>query len=233
MKTRLFPALLAVVSLSIACSSARAERLEAETVEIGGNVMYDFDTAFGSRLDLGLMGGYYVAYGWLVGGEFQMQDDDYTSLYGLTATVERSFEIGSPDAPTPFIPYVGAGRDLEETGAVRITEEDRGMIRCAVAGQRTCSVTLTRRLVIHCDCDVFLHKGCCRHAVAVWLYADRRKIPESMMKKQAPETASELTSIILRDMPAEANVRLETTIVLPQKAGQELRIGLRTGEKKL
>ena len=109
MKTRLFPALLAVVSLSIACSSARAERLEAETVEIGGNVMYDFDTAFGSRLDLGLMGGYYVAYGWLVGGEFQMQDDDYTSLYGLTATVERSFEIGSPDAPTPFIPYVGAG----------------------------------------------------------------------------------------------------------------------------
>ena len=126
-----------------------------------------------------------------------------------------------------------AGRDLEETGAVKITEEDKGMIRCAVGGQGPHNVTLTRRLVIHCDCDVFLHKGCCRHAVAVWLYADRRKIPESMMKKQAPETAAELSQIILRDMPAEANVRLEVTLVLPQKSGQELRIGLRTGEKKL
>ena len=126
-----------------------------------------------------------------------------------------------------------AGRDLEETGAVKITEEDKGMIRCAVGGPGPHNVTLTRRLVIHCDCDVFLRKGCCRHAVAVWLYADRRKIPESMMKKQAPETAAELSGIILRDMPAEANVRLEVTLVLPQKAGQELRLGLRTGEKKL
>ena len=126
-----------------------------------------------------------------------------------------------------------AGRDLEETGAVKITEEDKGMIRCVVGGPGPHNVTLTRRLVIHCDCDVFLRKGCCRHAVAVWLYADRRKIPESMMKKQAPETAAELSGIILRDMPAEANVRLEVTLVLPQKAGQELRLGLRTGEKKL
>ncbi len=126
-----------------------------------------------------------------------------------------------------------AGRDLEEIGAVKIIEEDKGMIRCAVGGQGPHIVALTRRLVIHCDCDVFLHKGCCRHAVAVWLYADRRKIPESMMKKQAPETAAELSQIILRDMPAEANVRLEVTLVLPQKTGQELRIGLRTGEKKL
>ena len=126
-----------------------------------------------------------------------------------------------------------AGRDLEEQGSVKIAEEDRGMIRCTVAEQGTHSVTLTRRLVIHCDCDTFLHKGCCRHAVAVWLYTDRRKVPESMMKKQAPETAGELSELILREMPAEANVKLEVTLVLPQKAGQELRIGLRTGEKKL
>ena len=125
------------------------------------------------------------------------------------------------------------GRDLEEQGAVKIAEEDRGMIRCTVGGQGMHSVTLTRRLVIHCDCDTFLRKGCCRHAVAVWLYADRRKVPENMMKKQAPETAGELSELILREMPAEANVKLEVTLVLPQKAGQELRIGLRTGEKKL
>ena len=87
-----------------------------------------------------------------------------------------------------------AGRDLEEIGAVKTAEEDKGMIRYTVTDQGLHSVTLTRRLVIHCDCDVFLHKGCCRHAVAVWLYADRRKVPESMMKKQAPETAAELIS---------------------------------------
>ena len=126
-----------------------------------------------------------------------------------------------------------AGRDLEETGAVKIAEEDKGMIRFTASDPAIHTVTLTRRLVIHCDCDVFLRRGCCRHAVAVWLYADRRKIPESMMKKQAPETAAELSELILKEMPAEANVRLEVTLALPPKAGQELRIGLRTGEKKL
>ena len=126
-----------------------------------------------------------------------------------------------------------SGKDLEELGAVKIAEEDRGMIRFTVAGAVPHTVTLTRRLVIHCDCDYFTHKGCCRHAVAVWLYADRRKIPDSMMKKQAPETAAQLSEMIQREMPSEANVRLETTLVLPQKTGQELRIGLRTGDKKL
>ena len=46
-------------------------------------------------------------------------------------------------------------------------------------------------------------------------------------------TASELSGLIMREMPAEANIRLEVTLVLPQKPGQGLRIGLRTGEKKL
>ena len=109
-----------------------------------------------------------------------------------------------------------AGKDLEELGAVRIAEEVKGMLRCTVSGTETHTVTLTRRLVIHCDCDVFLRKGCCRHAVAVWPYADRRKIPENMMKKQAPETAAELTEMNLREMPAVANIRLEVTLVLPQ-----------------
>lgn len=126
-----------------------------------------------------------------------------------------------------------AGKDLEEIGAVRIAEEDKGLIRFTVADTELHTVTLTRRLIIHCDCEVFTRSGCCCHAVAVWLYADRRKIPESMMKKQAPETSAELSEMIRREMPSEANIRLETTLVLPQKAGQELRIGLRTGDKKL
>ena len=126
-----------------------------------------------------------------------------------------------------------AGKDLEEQGSVRVSEEDRGMIRYTVAGTPPHTVSLTRKLVVHCDCDTFLRKGCCRHAVAAWLAADRAKIPEQMIKKQAPETAGELTGLILKELPAEANIRLEVTLVLPQKKGQGLRIGLRIGEKKL
>ena len=105
-----------------------------------------------------------------------------------------------------------AGRDLEENGAVKVAEEDRGMIRYTIAGTPPQTVTLTRQLVLHCSCGVFLKKGCCRHAVAAWLTADRTKVIESMMRKRAPEIAGELTELI---------------------AGQELRAGLRIGEKKL
>ena len=115
-----------------------------------------------------------------------------------------------------------AGRDLDEAGAVRIAEEDRGMIRYTVADEHLQAVTLTRKLVVHCGCDVFLRRGCCRHAVAAWLAADRSGVPEQMMKKQAPETAGELTELILREMPAEANIRLEATLVLPQKGGRQV-----------
>ena len=126
-----------------------------------------------------------------------------------------------------------AGKDLDDLSAVKIAEEDKGLIRFSVADSQLHNVTLTRRLVIHCDCDTFLRRGCCRHAVAAWLYAERRKVPDAMMKKQAPETAGELSEMILRDMPAEASVRLEMTLALPPKPGQELRIGLRTGESRL
>ena len=126
-----------------------------------------------------------------------------------------------------------AGRDLEESGAVKVAEEDRGMIRYTIAGTPPQTVTLTRQLVLHCSCGVFLKKGCCRHAVAAWLTADRTKVIESMMRKRAPEIAGELTELILKGMPGEANIHLEMTLALPQKAGQELRAGLRIGEKKL
>ena len=126
-----------------------------------------------------------------------------------------------------------AGRDLEEAGAVKIAEEDRGLIRYTVAGMPPQTVTLTRNLVIHCSCAVFMKLGCCRHAVAAWMTADRTKVIESMMRRRAPETAAELTDLILKGMPAEANVHLELTLALPQKAGQDLRAGVRIGGKKL
>ena len=126
-----------------------------------------------------------------------------------------------------------AGRELEEAGSVKVAEQNSGMIRYTVAGKPPRTVTLNRSLTIYCDCDAFTRRGCCRHAVAAWLSAERAKIPESMLKKNAPQKAEELSDLILRQMPAEANIHLEVTLALPQKAGQEVHLGLRAGENKM
>ena len=126
-----------------------------------------------------------------------------------------------------------AGRDLEENGAVRLDTEDRSAVRYTVAGVPPYTVVLNRDLTIHCSCDVFTRQGSCRHAVAVWLMADRTKQIESLMKRRAPDIAADLTDLIRKGMAAEANVGLEATIALPRRENQGLSIGLRIGEKKL
>ncbi len=126
-----------------------------------------------------------------------------------------------------------AGKELEEAGSVRVSEQDSTMVRYTVAGKPPRTVTLGRSLVLHCDCDLFTQRGCCRHAIAAWLAAERAGIPEGMLKRNAPQNADGLTDLILRQMPSEPNVRLEVTLVLPQKPGQEVRIGIRAGEDKL
>ena len=126
-----------------------------------------------------------------------------------------------------------AGRELEEAGAVKIGEQDSTMIRYIVAGKPPCSVTLTRSLTLHCECETFMRRGCCRHAVAAWLLAEQNNIPESMLRKSAPRRAAELSDLILSQMPREANVHLEVTIVLPGRQGQAIRLGLRMGENKM
>ena len=125
-----------------------------------------------------------------------------------------------------------AGRDLEENGAVRLTEEDRSLVRYRVAGMPPATVTLTRDLDIRCTCETCAKHGACRHIVASWLTAERTKQIEQLIKRRAPEIGDELTGLILKSMPAEANVRLELTIALPQKDNQPLSLGLRVGEKK-
>lgn len=107
MKTKSLLSLL-LVGLVLVSQTARSERLEEGTVEIGGNFMYDHDTALGGELELSLLGGYYVSYGWLVGGEFQLSNNDYTTHNAFMANVERSFEIGDANEASPFIPYAGA-----------------------------------------------------------------------------------------------------------------------------
>ena len=126
-----------------------------------------------------------------------------------------------------------AGRELEEAGSIKVAEQDMNRIRYTAAGKPPMTVTLDKELEISCECETFRKRGCCRHAVAAWLEAERAGIPEGMLKKNAPKKAAELTDLILREMPAEANVRLEITLALPRRSGQEARIGLRAGQEKL
>ena len=88
-------------------SSALAERTDQGTVEIGGNFFYDTDTAAGGSLSLDLLSGYYALDNLLVGGEFGVHDNDYGTVFGLSFTLERSFELGDADSVSPFIPYIG------------------------------------------------------------------------------------------------------------------------------
>ena len=128
-----------------------------------------------------------------------------------------------------------AGRELEEAGRVKVAEQDGMRVKYTVAGQPPQTVTLERDLTIRCDCMTFARKGCCRHAVSAWLEAERARIPESMLQKSAPKRAEELTTLILREMPAEANVRTEVTLALPKPAGEgrQIQIGLRIGSEKM
>lgn len=101
------PAVLAATLLATAPAALLAERADQGTVEIGGNLFYDTDTPSNGRLDLGLLGGYFVADGWLIGGEFSLLDDDNTSLLSFSAVLERDFEVGTANTVTPVLPYVG------------------------------------------------------------------------------------------------------------------------------
>lgn len=124
-------AALALSLIALALPTARAERIDKGTVEIGGNFFYDTDTAFGGRLDLGLLGGYYVEDGWLLGGDVAFTDDDFSSLFSFGFDLERAFEIGEPDTVSPFIPYIGgrvgyAGAKYKDSD--KKSDKDNGLV---------------------------------------------------------------------------------------------------------
>ena len=64
------------------------------------------------------------------------------------------------------------------------------------------------------------------------MYEDPAENRDIEMQRNAPQRAEELRALIETDLPAEANLQLELTLVLPREEGQELRVGLRVGEGK-
>ena len=148
---------------------AAAERADAGTVEVGLNLMYDTDTVAGADWTLGALLGYFWTDGWMVSGEFRLEDNDYTTLYSAVAGVEKSFEVGSADTITPFIPYVGAGVGFAsasfENRGKKEEEEDRDGTAMILEFKGGLKVMLTGDLAldvgVYCDLatdDVYFDK---------------------------------------------------------------------------
>ena len=55
---------------------------------------------------------------------------------------------------------------------------------------------------------------------------------EMELQKSAPARAQEFCALIEESLPAEANLRMEVTLVMPRETDQGLRVGLRIGESK-
>ena len=126
-----------------------------------------------------------------------------------------------------------AGRELADTGCVRLTEQGTGYVKYVVAGIPQQTVTIGRELSVRCSCDAFAKQKVCRHVVAAAAEAERTGVPDQLLRISAGEQAEKLTGIILYAMPREATIRLEITLVLPARKEECLRLGLRVGENKL
>ena len=97
---RKFITFAAVTALA---GSVFAANIDQDTKEIGVAGGVDFDTAFGTEIDLTLKGGYfwidYLAFGGLIG----VFDNDAVKAWELGAFAEYNFVLEAP-----VIPYIGA-----------------------------------------------------------------------------------------------------------------------------
>lgn len=151
--------LFAAVALMLSVPfRAVAERTDAGTVEVGLNLMYDTDTVAGSDWNVGALLGYFWTDGWMVSGEFRLEDNDYTTLYSAVASVEKSFEIGSADTITPFIPYLGGGvgfatASFDQGGEEETTTQDGSAMIIELKGGMKVMLTGDLALDIGVYCD--------------------------------------------------------------------------------
>ena len=95
---------------------------------------------------------------------------------------------------------------LVEAGRVKVDEQDGMRVKYTVAGQPPQTVTIERDLTIRCDCMTFIRKGCCRHAVAAWLEAERAKIPGNAFSSAASCAPSAPKAAVARINPERAIV---------------------------
>ena len=104
---RKFITFIAVTALA---GSVFAANIDQDTREIGLVGGVDFDTAFGTEVDLTLKGGYfwidYLEFGGLIG----IYNNDAVSAYELGAFAEYNFVLDAP-----VIPYIGVALSYGST----------------------------------------------------------------------------------------------------------------------
>ncbi|MDO5435985.1 MAG: DEAD/DEAH box helicase [Clostridia bacterium] len=126
-----------------------------------------------------------------------------------------------------------AGKELFRTGHVRLLEETQTRIRYAVSEMQRHEVTVTDRMTIHCDCEVFASRFSCRHAIAAWMFACDTDMPERLLRRRALSVSSAVNALTVNTMPSGGDVQLEVTVAIPARTGQNLRIGLRIGAERM
>jgi hypothetical protein len=102
--------IITFAAVTALAGSVFAANIDQDTKEIGIVGGVDFDTAFGTEIDLTLKGGYfwidYLEFGGLIG----LFDNDAVKAYELGAFAEYNFVL-----ETPVIPYIGAALSYGST----------------------------------------------------------------------------------------------------------------------
>ena len=146
--TRFLSIIAMAVMLTV--NYASAGRTDQGTVGLGVNFNLDFDGPGGTTVDGGLLGGYYLSDGVLVGGSFSAYDDDYITRFAGFLTAEQNFETG-----TPWIPYIGARLGLMH-GKYKIAGESESATALAAGLTGGIKYFLTESIAIDLSIDAVL-----------------------------------------------------------------------------
>ncbi len=154
-----FLSIIAIATM-LTVNHASAGRTDHGTVELGVNFNLDFDGPGGTTIDGGLLGGYYIMDGLLVGGAFTGYDDDFITRIAGFATIEQHFETG-----TPWVPYIGGQLGVMH-GKYKLGGESESTTALAIGATGGLKYFLTESVAIDLSInallatdDVFLASG--------------------------------------------------------------------------
>lgn len=95
--------LLIIAAILAVAGSSYGQLLTAGTQEVKVNGMVDFETAWGTDVDLNIGYGYFVADNLEFGGGLTLQNNDEWTAWGLSGFGEYNFDLGME-----FVPFIGA-----------------------------------------------------------------------------------------------------------------------------
>lgn len=135
-----------VTALMVASASAR--RTDEGTFELGGSLMIDSASFYGTEIALDLNAGQYIETGTLIGGFLAVSDNDFVTTVSGGAMGKYHF---LDDGQTPFSPYVGA-----ELGGVYATTEADDATALVLGGKLGFDYFLTENVALDVSANLRL-----------------------------------------------------------------------------